>query len=178
MNNNVSPNNKVVAKKRKKKFNVIDFFVLVLVVAIIAALVYSFSPWSKIKNIIKSNEVAFKYEVEFQDVDKEFINSIKKGEVAINSSTKTELGTVESITTTPDTFLDYVEKKADDETVTYEGVLVEDTEKYDIIVYITTTAQYESGVGYTVNGTRVAVGEAISFRFPHFEATGYCIAID
>ena len=45
MNNNVSPNNKVVAKKGKKKFNIIDFFVLVLVVAIIAALVYSFSPW-------------------------------------------------------------------------------------------------------------------------------------
>lgn len=180
MNNNVSPNtNRGVAKKPRKKFNIIDFFILVIIVAVVVALVYAFSPWSHIKKLIKPNEVAFQYAVELKGVDDEFINLVKAGDSVINSVSKNSLGTIDRIgAITKSTFLDYVVETNEDGTSLYKGVLVEEPDKYDIIVYITTTAQYESGVGYTVNGSRVAVGEELSFRFPHFEYTGYCIAID
>ena len=58
---------------------------------------------------------------------------------------------------------------------TYTGELVPYPDKYNITVYISTTAEYEKGVGYTVNGRRIAVGEAIEMRFPEFSGVGYCI---
>ena len=180
MNNNVSQNiNRGAAKKPRKKFNIIDFFILVIVIALVVALIYAFSPWSHIQKLIKPNVVAFQYAVELKGVDDEFINLIKAGDSVINSVSKSSMGTIDRIgSVTKSTVLDYVEDRSEDGTIMHKGVLTEMPDKYDIIVYISTTAQYESGVGYTVNGSRVAVGEELFFRFPHFEYNGYCIAID
>ena len=118
MNNNVSQNNnRGVAKKTKKKFNIIDFFILVIILAVIAALVYAFSPWSHIKKLIKPNEVAFQYAVELKGVDDEFINLIKAGDPVINKVSKNSLGTIDRIgSITHSTFLDYVEETNEDGT--------------------------------------------------------------
>lgn len=183
MNNNVSPRmNKNSMKKEKRKFNIIDFFIFLIILAVIAALVYAFSPWSQIKKLWKTNEVTFKYAVELKEVDDGFINLIKAGDTVINSVTKNSLGTVDRIgTISKSTVLDYVEVEKESPngmTTTYQGVLTEKPDKYDIIVYITATAEYEEGIGYTVNGSRVAVGEELYFRFPNYESNGYCIAID
>ena len=181
MNNNISPkNNKNAAGKQKKKFNIIDFFILLIVVAVVVALVYAFSPWSQIKKLWKPNQTTFQYAIELKEVDDEFVNLIKSGDGVINSVTKNSMGTVDRVgEPTRSTYLDYQNDiNEEDGTSAYKGVLVEKTDKYDIIVYVTATAEYDPGVGYTVNGSRVAVGEELFFRFPHFEYSGYCIAID
>ena len=182
MNNNISPNtNRNAAKKPKKKFNVIDFFILLIILAVVAALVYAFSPWSQIQKLWKPNQTTFQYAVELKEVDGEFINLIKAGDSVINSVNKNSMGTVDRVgEPTRSTVLDYQpnDVPAEDGTVTYKGVLVEKPDKYDIIVYVTATAEYEKGEGYMINGSRVAVGEELFFRFPHFEYSGYCIAID
>ena len=180
MNKNISPSAKRnAASKQKRKFNIIDFFILLIILAVVAALVYAFSPWSQIKKLWKPNQTTFQYAVELKEVDDEFINLIKTGDGVINAVTKNSMGTVDRVSEpTRSTFLDYQYDTAEEGAGTYKGVLVEKPDKYDIIVYVTATAEYESGVGYTVNGSRVAVGEELFFRFPHFEYSGYCIAVD
>ena len=44
-------------------------------------------------------------------------------------------------------------------------------------VTITATAEYVPGEGYRIDGTRIAVGEAMALRFPDFVCEGYCISV-
>ena len=171
--NNIIPNNST-NKKSKRRFNVIDFFIIVIALLVIAVLVYTISPWSQIKKIWTKDEVSFNYAVELRGVDAKYISLIKEGDSVINSVTKESLGKVSSIQEIkPSQTLDY---KIESEVP--QGVLVDSSNLYDITVHISATAGYEEGVGYTVNGCRVAVGEQLYFRFPNYEKAGYCVAID
>ena len=174
--NNITPNSNSVRKKAVRRFNVIDFFVIVIILLVVAVLVYTLSPWSHIKKFWSTNEVTFNYAVELRGVDAKYIDLIKEGDAVLNSVTKESLGNVTSIeNVNKSKTLNYT---VNPESGVAEGVLVESANLYDITVHITTTAEYEKNVGYTVNGCRVAVGEELFFRFPNFEKSGYCVAID
>lgn len=173
--NNISPSgNGTPAPQKKRKFNIIDFFILLLIVAIISVTVYAFSPWSQLKKLWSSDEISFQYAVEIRNVDAKYIDLIQQDQAVINATTKNAMGTVSRIDTKVSTELYYT---IDEEKNEVQGELLDIPDKFDITVYVTTPAQYEPGVGYTVNGCRVAVGEALDLRFPHFAQTGYCIAI-
>ena len=170
MSENIS-NKKNAEPKNKRKFNVIDFFICVIIVALVGVLIYSFSPWSQIKQIWTSDEVTIDYTVELREVDVSFQDLIKKNNSVIDSVSKGSLGKVTEVKSESSWILDYVEK----EDGTREGVRVENPNKVDITVRITAKANYEKGVGYTVNGTRIAVGEEIALRFPKYTCVGYCV---
>lgn len=175
MNNNNISQNTATHKKQKRKFNIIDFFIIVIILVVVAVLIYAVAPWAQLNKLWSTDEVTFNYAVEFRGVDAKFISLIKDGDAVINSVSKNSLGKVNSIENpSKSQTLDY---KMDDSGMP-QGVLVDNSDKYDITVHITATAQYEEGVGYTVNGCRVAVGEEICFRFPTYEKIGYCVAID
>lgn len=176
MNNNSSLNsNSSTVKKKKRRFNVVDLLIIIIIAIIIFIAVYSISPWSQVQKLWNSDDITFQYAVEIRGVDSNFINLIKEGDTAVNSVTKNSLGSVSDIEKIEkSTVLDYIT----DENGVVHGVLTEYPNKYDITVHITATAKYEEGVGYTVNGCRVAVGEELYFRFPDFSCSGYCVAID
>ncbi len=182
-NNNISPaGNGASATKKKRKFNVIDFFILLLIVALIAALIYAFSPWSHIKKLWTTNETHLQYVVELQNVDTQFVQMIEdcddNGVMVINSVTKNDLGRVSRVDDPQERYeLHYKIEEGDVEAANPTPVPVKIKDKYDITVYITATAQYEPGVGYTVNGCRIAVGEQIPLRFPNFSQNGHCIDV-
>lgn len=177
MNNNI---NKTENKneKVKHKFNIIDFLIILLVAAVIGTTIYAVISWSDIKAIWSTSSKDIQYVVELRGVDAEFINKIKKNDIVIDSVSKNQLGTVQSADSIePYSILDYEEKTSDDGKKTYTGILAEDKTKYNITVYISATAEYEKGVGYTVNGNRIAVGEILDLRFPQFASTAHCIHI-
>ena len=174
MNNNVSNNNGAV-KKNKRKFNIVDFFIILIAVLLIAVLVYAISPLSQIKKLLNNSDVTLQYVVEIKGIDKDFSDLIKEKDSVVNSVTKNSLGVVSGIdTVSTSTSLSY----QIDEGSNIAGILVEDPQKCDITVRISSTAEYEEGVGYTVNGCRIAVGEEIFLRFPQFACSGYCVALD
>ena len=174
-NNNIS-HNSVNAEKKKRKFNFIDFLIVFLILSFVALLIYSFSPWSQIKKIWSTNEVVLDYTVEIRGVDEQFIDMIKAGDSAINSVTKSALGSVTAIgAIEKNAILDYTVSEEDG---TVQGILSESPDKYDITVHIRTTAEYEAGKGYTVNGCRIAVGEELYLRFPQYSCSGFCVALD
>ena len=174
MNNNASNSGNTAAKK-KRKFNFIDFLIVLLVVALIAVAIYATSPWSHIQRLWGADEVVIDYIVEIRGVDEQFISLIEGGDAAINSVTKGNMGVVTDVERdTKTTSLHYTV----DENGGVHGVLHEYPDKYDITVHIEATAEYKTDVGYTVDGCRVAVGEELFFRFPRFSCSGYCVAID
>lgn len=181
MNNNIA-NNSIKRKKAKRKFNVIDFLVILIIVTVISVSIYAIFSWSNIKSLWSASTVELQYTVELRGVDKEFINKIKAGDTVTDAVSKNQLGVVDSVDSIEKyTVLDYTKNEIENEdgktsTVTYNGILSEYPDKYNITVYISTSAEYENGVGYTVNGRRIAVGEAIEMRFPEFSSVAYCVA--
>ncbi len=169
-NNNLAPH----AHKRGKgrKFNVIDVLLIVAVVLVVAALVYVFLPSSLIKNLTADETKAIQYTVEFVGVDEAFLNNIQIDQVIYDSVSKSEMGKVYAV--------DYshpYEELTYDENNNGVGILTPVEGKYNIQVTITATAQYKSGEGYTVGGTRIAVGEKLFAKFPNFVGEGYCIGL-
>ena len=181
MNNNTANSSAVKQKKIKRKFNIIDFLVLIIILAIISVSIYAIFSWSDIKSLWSTSTVDLQYTVELRGVDKEFINNIKIGDEVTDAVSKNQLGTVDRVDSVKYTVFDYTKKDIPSEdgktsTVSYEGVLTEHPDKFNITVYISSSAEYEKGIGYTINGRRIAVGEMIDLRFPEFSASGYCVA--
>ena len=177
MNNNILPTgNGTSVGKKKRKFNIIDFLILLLILALIAALVYAFSPLSQFKKLWTTNEVKFQYQVELKNVDSQFKDLIKPNDSVYDPVTKNSLGKVIKIDNTQSSSDLGYEMTTNGEP---EGKFVPINGEYDIVIVIETTANFEEGIGYTVNGSRVAVGEKLHLRFPNYfgDGYGYCTSI-
>lgn len=184
MNNNINTS-ATKTKKAKRKFNIIDILVLLLIVTVIGVAIYTVYAWSDIKSLWSKNVVELTYVVEFRNVDKEFVDNIESsvGTKVIDSVSKNSIGEVDSIESIKKySVLDYETKPDGDgnttTTISYNGVLAEYPDKYNITVYIKdSTAEYQQDIGYTINGRRIAVGEVIPVRFSEFSADAYCVGM-
>ena len=172
--NNTSHNSTITQKKPKRKFNFIDFLIILVVVAIVGILIYVFSPWSQIEKLWTNNKVELTYFVEIKDVDIAYIESIKEGDGVINSVNKSSLGTVSEISKLEKAYVyDYVLNEQGEMTC----IRSEHPQKYNITLKIVATAEYDEGVGYSVNGRRIAIGELLDLRFPQYTCSGTCTQI-
>ena len=181
MNNNNTNSSQTKSRKINRKFNIIDFLIVVLIAAVIGVSIYAIVSWSNIKSLWSSSTVNLQYTVELRGVDADFINNIKAGDAVTDAVSKNQLGIVDRVDSIEKyTVLNYAPVTTENgdgtTTTTYNGVLSEYPEKYNVTVYISSSAEYEKDIGYTINGRRIAVGEALELRFPEFSSIGYCIA--
>ena len=180
---NGSVNQKTTApsnKKKKGRFNFVDLTLVLVLILLIGVLVYSFSPVSLIKKWANKDVRNIQYEVEITNVDAEFIDLIKNNASVSDSITKSSLGTVTMVNRT--NYVDYkvieeVVKEGETEKIVYSVVPVEYPNKYNLNVTITVSSDYTEGSGYTVDSTRIAVGEKLYLKFPDFKCEGYCVGI-
>lgn len=163
--------NKDGGKKKRFKFNFIDFLLILLVLAIIASVVYIFAPFSWIRQ--ENGTVSLQYTLEIQAVDEAFIENINENDILIDSVSKNVIGSVVAVDySTQHSVLKYDESSR-------EGILSVIPEKYNLIVTVSTeNAVYNEGEGYSVNGCRIAVGEKINAKFPNYVTDCYCIGVD
>ncbi len=163
------------SEKKRKKFNIIDFLLIVFVLVIIAALVYVFLPSSIIKFITADTTTAIQYAVEIIGVDEEYIDNIAEGNVVNDSVSKSPIGTVVAV----DSSTQYRQLQLQEENGEMAGVLSPVQGKRNVIVTISADAYFTEGEGYSVNGTRIAVGEKINLKFPNYygDCEAYCISV-
>ncbi len=173
MNN--SPNAGIPQKKNKRKFNFIDFLLILVIITVIGCVIYVFFPISWFQNLRKENVGAIQYSIEVKGVDSEFLNRIKENDVVIDSVSKSTLGTVTAVDyNTKYSVLKYEKNEKGD----YVGVLSEYPDRYNIMITITADAEYTPGNGYMVNSCRIAIGEKMYLRFPDYVCEGYCIHLN
>ena len=180
---NGTSNGKTVSSENKKKghFNIIDVILILIIVVLIAVIIYIFSPISWIKNFTQKQEKVIHYTVEFTNVDEAFINSIKEGDVVVDAISKNTVGKVESIEKGSYVEYDWVLNEEDvngEKVSTYKPEAVDYPNKYNIVVTIAVGADYVEDKGYSVDSTRIAVGELMYLRFPGYADDGYCIGIN
>ncbi len=166
---NLTPRNN--GGRKKARFNIIDFLIIIVVLLLVATIVYVFLPSSWIEKISSDKTVDIQYTIEIKGIDEAFLNNIRENDTVLNSVNKGNIGTVTAVDySTQHKQLEYNEAEQ-------AGVLSVFPDKYDIIVTISAKAQFTENEGYTVNGTRIAVGEKISARFPDYVCEGYCISV-
>ena len=182
--NNTKQTNNSKQPKKKSRFNFVDLTLALVLLLVIGVLIYSFSPVSLIKKWINKDTVNIQYEIEIVCVDETVIDLIKSNTVVSDSVTKSSIGTVTMVNKT-----DYVEYRPV-EVIRYEGegnerkeiversiVPVEYPNKYNLNVVVTVEADYMKGEGYSVDSTRIAVGEKLNLKFPNYKCEGYCVGI-
>ena len=96
---------------------------------------------------------------------------IKVRNEVVDASIKASLGFVSSVENDTPHAEPYYDYQAD------LVSMKEYPDRYDLIVTITTNASFTEGVGYTVNGRRVAVGAKLYMMFPEFLGEGYCVSL-
>ena len=171
MKENNSSSLKSTRKTKIGRFNLIDFLLIVVILLIIAAMVYVFLPGSVISKLTADKTVKIDYAIEIIGVDEAFIDNIEENDVVLDAISKNQLGTVTAI----DYNIQTTELKYNEsENI---GVLSQVEKKRNVIVFISAEGEYEEGKGYTINGTRIAVGEKINARFPDYVCEAYCISI-
>lgn len=175
MNGSIQPNGKST-KKKSKKFNFVDFLVIILILAIVGTGIYLLSPASFLKNLQSGKEGTLIYTIEIKGVDSEYLAKIEENDAVIDSVTKVSLGTVTTVDRNTKHSV-FECRESTENPGTYEGVFAEYPDQYDVIVTITADAEYVPQSGYFVNHRRIAVGEKISLRFPNYVGEGYCISM-
>lgn len=161
-------------KKKQGKFNLVDFLIVLIVLLLLGSVVYLFSPISLVRRLMTEEKKNIYYTVEFQGVEEEFISKITENQTVVHSVSKNTMGTVTAVDyNTKYTELQFVENEEGE----VAGVLAEHPNRYNVVVTIYSTSEYAEGVGYSVNGQRIAVGEQLSLRFPDYAAEGYCIGL-
>ena len=154
-------------KKKKGAFNAVDALIILLVVGIAAIFIVSRLSF----NEAAGEKIKLEYTVAIEGVDKDFVDKISAGERVYDSSSKSLLGTVSSLENeTPYSVYEY-------DTETGEMVKRSYPDRYTVTVTVSAKAQFVEGVGYSVGGCRVAVGQKMSLRFPNYSASAYCIGM-
>ncbi len=152
--------------KQKRRFNVVDALIILLILAVIAAA--AVFVLSKGVGGRKSNTFEIEYVVELRTVRDEFADNIKVGDRLVDSAAKYQLGEVIAVSTSPATFTG---------TDLVNGALVycNYPEHSDISLTVKASAETDSDGMYIIDsGYRISVGSTMYIRTPDFVGTGYC----
>ena len=158
-------------KKKKGRFNLVDFLVLLLAAAILFLVIFVIDPFSINLFGEDARQVTLEYTLRIDNVENALINKIQMGDEVVDASLKSSLGYVSAV----ENDMPHTEPYYDAE----EDVVVmkEYPNRYDLFVTVTSKAGFTEGYGYAVNGRRVAVGTQFYLMFPDYLGSGSCVSV-
>lgn len=158
-------------KKKKGSFNLVDLLLVLFVLALAFVVIFVMDPFSLNLFGGGEREVTLEYTLRISNVDSILVENIRFGDEVVDASVKTSLGYVNAV----ENDMPYAEPYYDsDEDVVS---MKEYPNRYDLMVTVSATAVYTEGVGYTVNGRRVAVGTQFYLMFPEYLGSGTCVSM-
>lgn len=158
-------------KGHARRFNIIDVLIIVAVILLGAVVVNIVVPTGLWGDLFGGSTEEIQYTVELIGVDRAYVDNFAEGDTVVDAVSKFALGTVTAVDNNSHyRVLSYNEKLGESTYITYQ-------DKYNVLITVSVAAEYEEGVGYTVGGRRIAVGENMSLRFPGFAGEGYCVSV-
>lgn len=160
-------------KRGAKSFNVLDAVIIVALLFVITAIVMMIIPNFNISTI-NGEAVRITYTVVFKNVDESVYDRINASENVVDQNSGAVLGVVAQA---PESELSYEFVRAEENGAVVVKREHSDGLGMDVTVEISATAIYKEGVGFTVDGYRIASGKEMSLRFADFSGTGYCESV-
>lgn len=159
------------AKQKKGRFNLMDLLLVLIFVGIVLFVILVVDPFSLKLFGKEDHHVTLEYTLRIEDVEGAIIDKIQTRDEVVDSAIKISLGYVTAIENDIPHTEPYYDSKED------VVSMKEYPDRYDLVVTVTADAVFTEGVGYTVNGRRVAVGTQFYLMFPEYLGTGYCISM-
>lgn len=164
MENNISR-----TEVKKGKFNIIDVLVIVIILLLALGAMWMLDPLGLFPNE-SVKDVMISYTVEIKDVDSDFLQLISEDQSVIDTTTGNSIGTVRDVSSAGSYVWKYSDESGEMIKVAIEG-------RVDITITVEADSTYESGVGYSAGGVRIAYGTPISVRTSSFFGSGYCTSV-
>lgn len=166
MENNIKNN-----EAKKGRFNIVDAFAILIIIAILFAAFYIFDPFSLFVPEGRQN-VTLQYVIEFKGVDNDVvdIDNFKVGETVVGMATNYAMGKIKDIKIEES----YVWEANEEGTAMVKKTLAN---KSDIYITIEVSATFKKGEGYLVDGVQIAHGTLLNLRFENFIGSGRCIEL-
>lgn len=165
---------------RRWLFLLVDVLLLAAIVASVIFLVVLLSPVEVFGDT--DEEVReLTYTVELAGVEQATVEALQPGDTVIDKETGAVIGTIFAIEP-PRPYTAYTDQaSATKDPVLDKHTVVKVTYPDDlstVVLTVTVSAEYLQGVGYTVDGCRVAVGREYELCFPAYTCKGVCVALD
>ena len=160
-------------KRRRASFNVLDAIIIVAALFVLTAVVMMIIPNFNI-SAINGETLRITYTVVFRNVDESVYDRINANENVVDVKSGASLGVV---------------AQAPESELSYEFVISDENGNkvvksnhseglgMDVTVEISATAIYKEGLGFTVDGYRIASGKEMELRFADFSGIGYCESV-
>ena len=162
--------------QRTRRTNGLNLFDLLVIFVVLLAVVL-LALGVRVSDIFGTSEQGracrVEYQMRFCSVDEVFAAAIAQGDSPYDADTKTGMGAVSAaVQVTPSVKVTAVDSETD------QKKLIEVPGKVDIVVTVIVDAIYEQGVGYTVNGRALRIGNAYTLRFPNYVGNGVCVRLN
>ena len=166
MENNIKNN-----ETKKGRFNIVDAFAIIMVLAILFAAFCIFDPFSLFVPEGRQN-VTLRYVLEFKGIDNDVvdINNFKKGEMVVGANNNYSMGKIVDVKVEES----FVWEKSEDGKTMVKKTLAD---KSDIYITLEVNATFKKGEGCLVNGVQIAHGTLLNLRFENFIGSGKCIEL-
>ena len=161
---------------RRWLFLVIDAVLLAAIVAAIVFLVSLLTPFS-IFDSDSTQERQITYTVEISGVDRDSLGALKIGDTVTDHQTGAVIGGVTAVSRRPyEVYTDVPTDELDEALNSHVVTKSTYPEEFNTVtVTLSTTADYQSGVGYSVEDCRIAVGRTYDLRFSGYAGNGVCV---
>lgn len=150
------------------KINIIDFFVLLLIVLLIIGAIMKFGKFNN-KTEESSNQV-LEYKFEVKNIREFTINAIESGDIVYDSQTGVNIGTIKNVE----------RRHAETYDVTDEGktILVDNPYKYDMTLTIETPGTIEKDAYYANKTIELKMDSEKKIETKYVKTTGKVSEID
>ena len=162
-------------RNKQMKFNLFDFLIIFAILVFIVLLAMGIRLTDVFGTAEQGMQARLTYTLTLSDIDQAYADSIKAGDTLYDTATKAVIGVV---------------KQAPTSTAHESPVLVSATDgttavvmrpvpgRIDVTVQITSDAVYREGIGYTVKGTTIRVGESYAVRTSGYTGKATCTAFN
>lgn len=154
---------------KKRKFNVVDAVILIIVVAIVG--VAAFLLFRETPKEVSSN-TKVEYVVEFRQVRNEFTDNFSIGDRVVDSVAKYHIGQITAVS--------YVDAVYDGNDMTTGKASAGTYPGYsDVKITVIADASYGATGRYVIDGGYdISVGTKVYVRIPNYNGMGYCVSIN
>lgn len=156
-------------KLKKRRWNGMDLFFVLIAAAVIAAAVFVLGNMNRGNKEQGAEIINIEYTVEFKEINNQALGKIKEGDTVRDPDNKRNIGTVVSVQSVPNSKIAY----NDIEGSVY---MAENPDFSDLLITIR-AASTHSDRGYYVNDARFLVGKPTNIWSRGFAGSGYCISI-
>ena len=165
--------------RQRGKFNFVDAFLVILIIAVVAMLIAYFLPGIS-SYFSDGDKYIVTYEIEFRGIDSDVdLKGITSGMPVFDARNNSEIGQVKTeVVVNPHGVLVNSGELIENGNGEYKGNIVSHPTLKDIVITVEGEAIYSGeNASFLINGQRIAVGREFNVRFGGFTGVGYCTGL-